>query len=240
MGRIELYDNYKHWYHAVDPKHYGVVWVFADPHFGEKNVHWWPEPYEIVDKINSTVGKKDTIIFLGDIGDPKYIKDIKGYKVLFTGNHDKGVSNYKKKFIATAYIDGYLGEYFGWKDTKEEVEEYITEYNLEHTPIKFEIKDNGLFDEVYDGPQFINKKICLSHEPIKLGFGLNIHGHTHSQCRSGSLGEWSSEGWATYNAVCDLHSFKPLRLDEVVNKYKVIDLHRKTINKAGGVVWVHY
>lgn len=38
-----------------------------------------------------------------------------------------------------------------------------------------------LFDEIYDGPLLIAKKILLSHEPIYgLPWCLNIHGHDHS------------------------------------------------------------
>ena len=37
------------------------------------------------------------------------------------------------------------------------------------------------FDEVYDGPLFINKFIVLSHEPIPVtDHFINIHGHLHS------------------------------------------------------------
>ncbi len=59
---------------------------------------------ELVKKINSKVGKNDTIIILGDIGDVEYVKKIKGYKVLILGNHDKGASNYKRLVITD--VDG--------------------------------------------------------------------------------------------------------------------------------------
>lgn len=37
------------------------------------------------------------------------------------------------------------------------------------------------FDEIYDGPLFINKFIVLSHEPIPVSdHFINIHGHLHS------------------------------------------------------------
>ena len=44
------------------------------------------------------VNKNDTIIFLGDVGDPTPLKKIRGYKVLITGNHDRGAAFYKEYF----------------------------------------------------------------------------------------------------------------------------------------------
>lgn len=42
-------------------------------------------------------------------------------------------------------------------------------------------KYEELFDEVYNGPLFINKFIVLSHEPIPVSeHFLNIHGHLHN------------------------------------------------------------
>jgi calcineurin-like phosphoesterase family protein len=53
---------------------------------------------EQIKRINSKVGKKDTIIFLGDIGDATQITRVRGYKVLICGNHDKGRQYYEQYF----------------------------------------------------------------------------------------------------------------------------------------------
>lgn len=59
----------------------------------------WPTPAEQIAKINKKVHKGDTLIILGDIGNPEYTKRIKaGYKVLIAGNHDAGLSNYEDYF----------------------------------------------------------------------------------------------------------------------------------------------
>lgn len=58
----------------------------------------WPEPMEYIKKICKKVHKNDTLICLGDVGDPKYFSYIKGYKVLIKGNHDAGNSNYEPYF----------------------------------------------------------------------------------------------------------------------------------------------
>jgi len=40
----------------------------------------------------------DTLIILGDIGDVECAKQLRGYKVLITGNHDSGLNNYREAF----------------------------------------------------------------------------------------------------------------------------------------------
>lgn len=85
-----LYDEFaKRWYRG------GSIWFYSDPHFNDpeseefrtqKGVYLSDE--EQVKRINSKLGKKDTIIFLGDICDTEFIKKIKGYKVLVLGNHE--------------------------------------------------------------------------------------------------------------------------------------------------------
>lgn len=145
---MKLYEPFKKW------KDSGVIWIFSDPHFGDSDCKLmdkkWISPEEQVDRINSKVGKKDTLIILGDIGDLEYVKLLKGYKVLIMGNHDKGASNYKKIY----------GEI--------------------ETPYGKRIIHNKLFDEVYEGALTIGPDIFLSHEPMNLSFGVNISGHNHA------------------------------------------------------------
>ena len=91
-----LYDIFFHW-HAQ-----GTVWLYADPHFGDKELAAGvvnrPSDEEQVKMINSKVGKKDTLIILGDVGDIEFARKLKGYKILIAGNHDAGLTNYKEVF----------------------------------------------------------------------------------------------------------------------------------------------
>lgn len=79
-----------------------TVWLYSDPHFGDEDLRAGmpsrPSDEELVKKINACVGRKDTIIFLGDIGDIEYAKQIRGYKVLICGNHDVGHTVYNEVF----------------------------------------------------------------------------------------------------------------------------------------------
>ena len=92
-----LYDQFAHWFHEDK----GQVWFYSDPHFSDEEMKYLRKNYigdeEQVKRINSKVGKWDTIVILGDIGNREWIKKIRGYKVLIMGNHDSGASNYKRQ-----------------------------------------------------------------------------------------------------------------------------------------------
>ena len=81
---------------------YQTVWIISDTHFGDaeltSQIPKRPTDEEFIKIINSKVGKKDILIHLGDVGDPKVAKKLKGYKILIKGNHDRGNRNYNKVF----------------------------------------------------------------------------------------------------------------------------------------------
>lgn len=158
----------------------GTVWLYSDPHFGDEELYTYRGTSvelgdeEQIKRINSKVGKNDTIVFLGDIGDMNLIKKIRGYKVLICGNHDKGATNYQR--IVKDY----------WCPVKSEEKEFIDSFDSEDVKLisvagnhAIEV-DNKLFDEVYSGCLMINEKIILSHEPVDFRYAFNIHGHDHS------------------------------------------------------------
>ena len=142
----------------------GSVWMFSDPHFDDEGIKKyysdWPTPDEQVRIIKKFAHRQDTLVMLGDIGNPEYMFDIESYCVLITGNHDAG----KTKYI----------EYF---------------------------------DEVYNGPLFINNKILLSHEPVfGLPFVFNIHGHDHS----------GAEFENHLNVCANVVGYKPISLGKLI------------------------
>lgn len=172
-----IYDQFKHWYRG------GTIWFYSDPHFSDEEMKYLRKNYigdeEQVRAINSKLGKNDTIVFLGDIGNTEYIKKIRGYKVLIMGNHDAG---------ATTYME--------------------------------------LFNEVYEGPIFLSKKILLSHEPIAYPFALNIHGHDHSGYSKLRLG---------YNVCAEHINYTPVSINQIIKSgllNEIDDIHRATIDKA--------
>lgn len=208
----------------------GTLWIYSDPHFSDPDMVELRKNYigddEQVARINSKVGKNDTIIFLGDIGNEEMIRKIRGYKVLIMGNHDKGASNYQRHTVFQGY----------WaKDVFDK--QYVLGFMKERYP-NYEIRiedsgtcwsatgDNHLFDEVYEGPLFIAEKLLLSHELIDIPFAFNIHGHDHSN--------WYKSD--RHLNVCAEHiDYYPVNVNQLIKKgltSKVESIHRKTIDRA--------
>ena len=207
----------------------GTLWVYSDPHFSDPDMKEMRKNYigddEQIARINSKVGKNDTIIFLGDIGNEDMIRKIRGYKVLIMGNHDKGASKYERQRVFKGYWS---------KDVY--TKQYVTDFMKERYPgwaIRINdadtcwhaTADNGLFDEVYEGPLFIAEKLILSHEPVVLPYAYNIHGHEHNYIlRDRHLN------------VCAEHiGYYPVNLDKEIKRglfSKVESIHRQTIDRA--------
>lgn len=224
-----LYPAFKNW-----NKEKGNIWLYSDPHFNDKDQDKLRPNYigddEQVKRINSKVGKYDTIIFLGDIGDISFIRKIKGYKVLIKGNHDKGASNYKRKKRTTCIAkDGRNNQFddvlswaaYNFPKDKITVKNDLNDFWEVNT-------DNCLFDEVYEGAVIISPNIILSHEPISnFPYAINIHGHDHSNT--------SFKDNLHINLCAELINYTPVSLGDIIkrgfSKY-TIDIHRETIDKA--------
>lgn len=79
-----------------------TIWIISDTHFGDEDLRAGiPDRIsddDLVKLINSKVGRKDTLIHLGDVGNVEFMKKVRGYKILICGNHDAGKTNYKEVF----------------------------------------------------------------------------------------------------------------------------------------------
>lgn len=216
----------------------GAVWIFSDPHFDDEDlVNAYddrPSADELVRRINSKVGKCDTLICLGDVGALSYVPFLRGYKILVMGNHDAGRTLYERKVWTARF---YCSEY-----TKNEA---LNKMKILHPNCKYSIRkensfrypfeewvveaDNQLFDEVYEGPIMISPKLMLSHEPIGLlgGWAMNIHGHVHNRMERNSI--------CHYNVCADCHDYLPLNLNQFLKSgalSKISSIHRQTIDEA--------
>lgn len=80
----------------------GSVWLYSDPHFDDEDMVellGYPPPEVQVDNINKVAFKNDHIIFLGDMGNPEWLRKLKCKNlVCVLGNHDKGASYYADYF----------------------------------------------------------------------------------------------------------------------------------------------
>lgn len=81
---------------------YQTVWVMSDPHFNDPDLRAGfpnrPTDEELVRRINAKVGRKDVLLILGDCGDPEYVRQLRGYKVLVAGNHEPGLTAFSEIF----------------------------------------------------------------------------------------------------------------------------------------------
>ena len=91
-----LYDRFAHWFNNDR----GQVYFYSDPHFSDEEMKYLRTNYisdeEQVKRINAKIGKYDTIVILGDVGNTDWVRKIRGRKVLVMGNHDSGASNYQR------------------------------------------------------------------------------------------------------------------------------------------------
>lgn len=234
-----LYDNFKYWSSK------GSVWIISDPHFDDADCKLmsenWPDPGQYVKSLNKQIMKTDTLICLGDVGNEKYIRLINcRYKVLITGNHDRGSSVYKKKEWDISLDHRLKDLEESQKNFDVRIAKAVSEIRKDpyievvgtganfHSPFVFAAVNNKLFDEVYDGPLFIADRILLSHEPIYglEDFCVNIHGHCHS-------GQHIYDGHI--NLAANVVDFQPFNLGKAVKDgilSGVPNYHRNTIDWA--------
>lgn len=218
-----LYKIFDHW-HAQ-----GTLFIYSDPHFNDADLKAGierPDAEELVKLINSKVGRKDTIIILGDIVDIEPVKKIRGYKVLIMGNHDSGRTNYERQVITQLFSKELY--------TKEQVLDLMKtmypncRYTIDEEYEFWKVSaDNQLFDEVYEGPLMIGEKLILSHEPVDVPWAFNIHGHIHDSKHKNDKHH--------FNVCADTIGYVPINMNQWMKQGYlscIESIHRTTINKA--------
>ena len=222
-----LYKIFDHWHKE------GALFIYSDPHFNDADLKAGierPDAEELVKLINSKVGRKDTIIILGDIVDIEPVKKIRGYKVLIMGNHDSGRTNYERKTWSMKFDK----EQYQRDEAMLEMQRMypgcrytISEGYQFHSPFEYweVVADNQLFDEVYEGPLMIGEKLILSHEPIDVPWAFNIHGHDHVGYKRKNH----------MNVCADVIGYIPVNMNQFMKSgamAHVETIHRDTIDKA--------
>jgi len=92
-----LYPTFQHWSEK------GSVYIISDTHFEDADCSFmdphWISPARQIEIINEMAHKTDTLIHLGDVGNPVWIGKLKaGHKVLILGNHDQSAQKFKSYF----------------------------------------------------------------------------------------------------------------------------------------------
>lgn len=217
-----LYPIFQHWSEK------GSVYIISDTHFEDSDCKLmdknWITPEEQVNIINSIVHKNDTLIHLGDVGNPEWISKLKaGHKVLIMGNHDKGKNVYLRKKVT----------FNSFEELQEASSSFKCEadYKRAFKSLLYGIEiDNHLFDEVYEGCLFISDKILLSHEPVHgLPWCLNIHGHDHNGV------EPYEKNCKHINLAANVCGYTPINLGKIIKDgvlSGIDSIHRQTIDEA--------
>ena len=160
-----LYDKFKPWSAT------GSVYLISDTHFDDLDCKLmnpnWISPAEHMKILKEKIHKSDTLIHLGDVGNPNYLDELKCYKVLITGNHDV------LSKVASYFDEVYTGPLF--------IADRIL---LSHEPIhgmeKFALNIHGHVHNGYtiawydDGEKLINSHLNLAsdvvqYQPYSLG-----------------------------------------------------------------------
>jgi len=242
--QVKLYQCFEHWTRG------GSIFLYSDPHFNDEEMKYLRKDYigddEQVKRINSVVGRNDTLIILGDIGDTSFVTKLRGYKVLIKGNHDTGVSNYKRRrYTKNIPVDDELVRGLGQTDERTICRELSSILKADSAfagvtgpwhknwdeRVSFDYYmasyDDHLFDEVYEGTLQISPKIMLSHEPIEYAYCYNLHGHDHSR--------WFTEDSMHRNLCAEHINYTPVPLTEIIKSgvlKDIPDIHRVTIDKC--------
>jgi calcineurin-like phosphoesterase family protein len=193
--------------------YYDNIFIISDTHFDEEDMNKYynrPSSEEIVSRINSVAHKNDTLIILGDVGNIYWISKLKaGRKILITGNHDKGVSNYERKINQVSLRCDEYSKKEALDLMKAKFPNCTISIDKGYLFEKWDIiSNNNLFDEVYEGPLIIGPKLILSHEPVDVPFALNIHGHTHNK-------EYKNDNFH-YCVCAEKLDYKPINLKHLI------------------------
>lgn len=100
-----LYDTFKHW------SANGSVYIISDTHFEDEDCKLmdplWISPQRQIE-ILKIAHKTDTLVVLGDVGNPEWFGQLKCHKVLVLGNHDAGKSVYLENGLFDEVYEGAL------------------------------------------------------------------------------------------------------------------------------------
>lgn len=209
---------------------YRNIWVISDLFLNSKISSLVDENWVGVDKqieiINKKVSDRDLLIVIGDPGDIKYIKEINCTKILITDG---------RKLCKKLYLNKKYSRYLTFDEEieyiKAENAEYVLNKLLALKPEYYKVKvdtinssveyDCGMFEEIYDGPLMISPHIVLSHSPVKISSGLNVHGD--SFC--GGETEHIKDKLVWFNATSNILNFEPVNLEKIYYSLSIKTLY---------------
>ena len=159
---LTLYPIFQEWSKS------GSVYVISDPHFYDHDRALMG--YEIseedqIEILKKRCHKNDTLICLGDVGDPSLFSRIKSRKVLIMGNHDVSVTKFEGFFDEV-----YAGPLWVAEKLVLSHEPLCLESGMTRRPIAFNIHGHDHSGEFYNDDYHLNvAQNVFGWEPLDLG-----------------------------------------------------------------------
>ena len=159
---LTLYPIFREWSKS------GSVYVISDPHFYDHDRALMG--YEIseedqIEILKKRCHKNDTLICLGDVGDPFLFSRIKSRKVLIMGNHDVSVTKFEGFFDEV-----YAGPLWVAEKLVLSHEPLCLESGMTRRPIAFNIHGHDHSGEFYNDDYHLNvAQNVFGWEPLDLG-----------------------------------------------------------------------
>ena len=157
-----LYPIFREWSKS------GSVYVISDPHFYDHDRAFMG--YEIseedqIEILKKRCHKNDTLICLGDVGDPSLFSRIRSRKVLIMGNHDVSVTKFEGFFDEV-----YAGPLWVAEKLVLSHEPLCLESGMTRKPIAFNIHGHDHSGEFYNDDYHLNvAQNVFGWEPLDLG-----------------------------------------------------------------------
>ena len=156
-----LYPTFQKWSER------GSVYIISDTHLDDSDRKFMK--YNISEEEQIAILKKrchktDTLIHLGDVGNPEYLKDIKAYKVLIMGNHDETATQFEPYFDEI-----YTGPLWIAEKLVLSHEPLCLESGITRKPIAFNIHGHDHSGEYYNDDYHLNlAQNVFGYEPLSL------------------------------------------------------------------------
>lgn len=145
----------------------GSLYLVSDPHFDDVDrdfMGYKISEQEQIEILKRKCHKVDTLVCLGDVGNPEYFKELKCYKVLVMGNHDETATKFESYFDEI-----YTGPLWIAEKLVLSHEPLCLESGITRKPIAFNIHGHDHSGEYYNDDYHLN--ICqnvFGYEPLNL------------------------------------------------------------------------
>lgn len=145
----------------------GSVYIISDSHLDDsdrKFMGYNISEKEQIEILRKKCHKNDTLIHLGDVGNPEYFKEIKAYKVLIMGNHDETATKFEPYFNEI-----YTGPLWIAEKLVLSHEPLCLESGITRKPIAFNIHGHDHSGEYYNDNYHLNlAQNVFGYEPLNL------------------------------------------------------------------------